>query len=72
MFAEDGGATVEIKHAQGEDPDIAQLIQLPGKPKSHRIRRGFDVYLTGGSFIMGSDEGFFPEDGEGPTRQVSS
>lgn len=28
------------------------------------------IALPGGEFTMGSDEGFFPEDGEGPTRRV--
>eukprot|EP00043_Microstomoeca_roanoka_P007480 m.71924 g.71924 ORF g.71924 m.71924 type:complete len:437 (-) comp13840_c0_seq3:56-1366(-) len=28
------------------------------------------IYLDGGEFYMGSDEGFFPEDGEGPARKV--
>lgn len=29
------------------------------------------VDIPGGTFVMGSDEGFFPEDGEGPTRRVT-
>ena len=28
------------------------------------------VDIPGGEFVMGSDDGFFPEDGEGPTRRV--
>eukprot|EP00055_Hartaetosiga_balthica_P003427 m.7729 g.7729 ORF g.7729 m.7729 type:complete len:414 (+) comp2900_c0_seq1:34-1275(+) len=28
------------------------------------------LFINGGEFIMGSNEGFFPEDGEGPTRKV--
>lgn len=29
------------------------------------------VNIPGGDFFMGSDEGFFPQDGEGPTRMVT-
>ena len=30
------------------------------------------IHLEGGTFFMGSDQGFFPMDGEGPARQASS
>jgi len=51
-----GGPQVDMTHSDGDNEDRAAAAL---------------VELVGGTFTLGSDAGFFPEDGEGPAREVS-
>ena len=60
-----GCCTAGRAEARGAEP-TAPPVAPRGTPVAHRWRR-----LAGGTFLMGSRGGGFPEDGEGPVRRVS-